>query len=313
VSLMKLKAALSSRPVIYEIVPPRVEPSKFETGVRGVEDVFRDGRIDAINIPELIDRRVEQGGVSYTPVTILPEEYALLVKEYKEPIVNVISPRMTPEEFERRLTRIYEEYKIDNVVLVGKERHEDSLPGLAVPEALALASAQKSGQRTLGGICIFSRNQKSDNSYISKTGPLDEFERVWTKANAGCDFVTSQINFDPEPAKKFLSAYDELCRSTGRGSQTVFLSLTTVPSRGIMQLLDRLDVDIPLRTRARIEGAAQMGRESAKVAADTLLEIVEFVEKEGIEVPIGLHIEQVGVNSSELSLELLDATYASIK
>ncbi len=310
---MKLKAALSTRPVIYEIVPPRADTSRFETSLRGVEEVLSDSRIDAVNIPELIDRREANGSVSYSPVTILPEEYAILIQSYKEPIINMISPRMEREDFMSRVLRVYEEYRIDNIVVVGKERHDDILPGPSVSEALTLMREHKKERATLGGVCIFGRNAKFDKSYQSGSSKLDEHQRVWAKANLGCDFVTSQINFESAFATRFLSSYDKLCKETGKTPLCVFVSLTTVPSRGIMSLMDRLDVDIPPVTRRRIEHGSSMARESVKVATEILLRIVEYVEKKDIKVPIGLHVEQVGVNNSDLSLDLLDKTYPAIK
>ncbi len=123
---MSLKASLKNRPVIYEIVPPRREASKFNTELKGVEEVLQDKRILAINIPELINRREGEGGVVYSPATIPPEEYAMLVAEYKESIVNVIAPRLKKEEFLARARRILREDRIPNLVVVGKERKEES-------------------------------------------------------------------------------------------------------------------------------------------------------------------------------------------
>ena len=310
---LKLKAVLGSRPVIYEIVPPRKDTSRFETDLRGVEEVLHDQRIDAVNIPELINRRETRIGVTYSPVTILAEEYALLIQKYKEPIVNMIAPRMGREEFDQRVQRVTGEYGIDNLVIVGKERHDDGLPGPTVSEALEVVREHRREGTTVGGVCIFERNGKVDSSYQTKSPKLDEPERVWIKASLGCDFVTSQINFEPGPAIRFLSTYDKLCRKTGVKPLTVFISLTTVPSTRIMSLLEGLDVRIAPSTKKNIEQSVDMGRESLKVAAEALRRIVTEVEKNDVEVPIGLHVEQVGVNNSELSMELLEATYGVIK
>ena len=103
---MALKDSLRNRPVIYEIVPPRRDPSRFQSELRGVEEVLNDPRISAVNVPELTKRREEKGQVDYSPVTIPPEEYALMIKEHKEPIVNVVAPRMERDEFLSRARRI---------------------------------------------------------------------------------------------------------------------------------------------------------------------------------------------------------------
>jgi len=295
--------------VIYEIVPPRRDTSRFHTELRGVEDVLQDSRITAINVPELINRREQHGEVHYSPATIPPEEYAMMIREYKEPIVNVITPRLQQEEFLRRARRVLHEYGIPNLVLVGKERHEDVLPGPGVIEALRLLRSERGDNVALGGICIFNRRSSKSEEYNSRSSRLGEPERVLVKAAAGCDFVTSQIGFDPQPALKFLAKYQELCEKTGTKPLTVFISFTTVPTRNILSLIDNLDVTIPPRVRKRLISSSRMGEESVKISAEILGEILDQAKEGPVRVPLGLQIEQVGVHSGNLSMELLDSVY----
>ena len=307
---MSLKKSLTSRPVIYEIVPPRRDVSRFNTELSGVEAVLHDGRIDAINIPELMTRRKAGSQVVYSPTTIPPEEYALMIKDYKEPIVNVIAPRLERGELLSRARRILHDFGIRNLVIVGKERHEDVLPGPGVVDALGLVGAEKTDGTTLGGICIFDRETASPDGYADPH--LTEAKRVWAKAKAGCDFVTSQITFDQEPALRFLSSYGELCRRTGADPLTVFVSLTTIPTASILSLVEGLDVVIPTKVRKRLAGSGSMGAESLRVAAEVFQGVLSESERLGNEIPLGLQIEQVGVNSGDLSLELLDQVYSAL-
>jgi len=310
---LSLKNSLKSRPVIYEIVPPRRDTSRFNTELRGVEAVLEDRRINAINIPELMTRRIQGGRVHYSPTTIPPEEYALMIKDYKEPIVNVIVPRLAKEELLKRTSRILNDYGVHNLVLVGKERHGDVLPGPSVVEALEIIDAESSDSVALGGICIFNRESAATSDYGATGSRLTEAERVWAKSNAGCDFVTSQITFDPAPALKFLSAYRQLCEKTGASPVTVFISVTTVPTASILSLIEGLDVVLPPKVKRRITDSGKMGAESLKVAAEVFERIVSESERRGDGVPLGLQVEQVGVNSGELSLELLDRVYPSFR
>ena len=310
---MSLKASLRSRPVIYEVVPPRKETSRFNTELRGLEEVLHDSRIAAVNIPELTNRREEGGGVSYSPATIPPEEYGLMIKEHKEPIVNVITPRMTRDGFVLRARKVLHDYRIQNMVLVGKERHEDILPGPGVVEALRLLRGERTGHTALGGICIFDRRTSSSEGYGTKGKGLAEAERVAIKGREGCDFVTSQITFDPRHALDFLVAYQESCERLGADPVTVFVSIATVPSRGILSLMERLDVSIPPKTRTRLLGSKDMGAESVKVATETFGRILSGAEDGGVTVPLGLQVEQIGTNNDGLSLRLLDSTYGLLR
>jgi len=295
--------------VIYEIVPPRKDTSRFSTELRGVDDVLHDSRIAAINIPELVNRRKDQGLAHYSPATIPPEEYAMMIKDYKESIVNIIAPRLTKDEFLNRARKILNNYKITNLVLVGKERREDILPGPDVVEALRLLRQERSEHVALGGICIFNRVSPPSAEYPSPGGGLNEPQRVLTKARAGCDFVTSQITFDAKPALDFLRGYHSLCKRSNASPLTVFISLATLPTPSILTLVERLDVPVPKRTKSRLLGNNNMGEESLKIATEVFQEILSGAESEGVDVPLGLQVEQIGVYNDELSLRLLDSLY----
>jgi hypothetical protein len=308
---LSLRGSLRRGPVIYEIVPPRKDTSRFSTELRGVEEVLGDKRIAAINIPELIRRKEEQGRVIYSPATIPPEEYAMMIKDAKESIVNIIAPRLEQSAFLRRARRVLRDYRIPNLVLVGKERGEDHLPGPGVPDALRLLAEEKGDSVAFGGICIFTRG--SSRAERRRGFVLTEPRRVMAKAEAGCDFVTSQITFDAKPATDFLVAYQRLCDESGTDPLTVFISLTTVPSTSIMSLVERLDVAIPPKVRRRILRSGDMGKESLRVAEDVFRQIVNTAEDSGVTIPLGLQVEQVGVNSGDLSLRLLDATHTLLR
>ena len=306
---MSLKSLLRSRPVIYEIVPPRRDNSRFNTELRGVDDVLHDSRIAAINIPELVNRRKDQGRAHYSPATIPPEEYAMMIKDYKESIVNIIAPRLAKDEFLSRARKILNDYKIPNLVLVGKERRDDVLPGPDVVEALHLLRHEKSEHVALGGICIFNRLSPASAEYPNTDGKLAESQRILTKASAGCDFVTSQIAFDARSALDFLRAYHGLCEKSNASPLTVFISLATIPTPSILALVERLDVPVPMKTKARLLGNDDMGEESLKVATEVFQEIMSGAESEGVDVPLGLQVEQIGVYNDKLSLRLLDNLY----
>ncbi len=281
--------------------------------MRGVEDVLHDGRIAAINVPELITRRRVKGRVEYSPATIPPEDYALMIKEYKESVVNIIAPRLTKEEFLARTGRVLNDYNVPNLVFVGREKHDDVLPGPGVVEALRLVKKVADDEVALGGIAIFDRESSATGEYGTDQATLTEPRRVWVKAGAGCDFVTSQITFDPEPALKFLVSYQELCESTGRAPLTVFISLVTVPSPSILALIEGLDVNVPPDVRRSLTGASDMGRKSLEVAVEVFRSILARFEELDVRIPLGLQVEQVGVNSGDLAIELLDRVYSALR
>ena len=110
-----------------------------------------------------------------------------------------------------------------------------------------------------------------------------------------------------------MTRYQRLCRRTNTKPLTVFISLTTVSSQGILSLLGDLDVTIPSKIRRRLLGGSDMGRESVRIASEVFGEVIEGVERDGVDVPLGRQIEQGGVNSARLSLGVLDGTYQLLK
>jgi 5,10-methylenetetrahydrofolate reductase len=309
---LTLKEALRDRPVLYEVVPPRREPSKFETELKGLDGVLADRRVSAINIPELFERLEQGGRVTYAPATIPPEEYAKIIGKHKETVVNVVAPRLTKQELLSRIRRMSESFGVRNTVVVGKERREDALPGPNVTEAIELIRGASSGIETIGGICIFERNSKLDSDY-SPSEKVDEYQRALAKTQKCCDFLTSQITYDSEPASNFITSYQAACEKAEVQPATVFVRLSTIQSEGIMELMDKLDVRIPLVKRKRILQGNNPGRASVEVAAEVFGEVIDCLEKSGAKIPIGLQVEQVGVNSADLTLELLDRAYPVLK
>lgn len=319
---MPFREMLSSRPVLYEVVPPKLgsPDSEIQRRIELLEGVLHDRRIDAINIPELMERREADGLVSYIPTTITPEEYAALIGGSKEKVVNMVAPRLAPEQFTRRVSNLAS-YGIRDLVVVGKARKSDNLPGRGVIEALdqvTLMNDGRSGKKTdilLGGICIFDRNRKTNHGYVTTSEELNEHERVAIKARHGCRFVTSQISFDSKPPLEFLAKYAALCQRTKERPVTVFISLSTIKTPGILSLLtEKLEVRVPDAVKKRLqEDPDRMGRTSIDASTEFFSEMVESIKTGKIGIPIGLHIEQVGVGSADLSLELLDRTYPLLK
>ena len=313
---------MSEKPVIYEIVPPKLgsSESEIERRIELLERVLRDSRINAINIPELKEKRETNGQASYVPTTIPPEEYAELIGGSKEKIVNIVSPHLTQEEFTQRVCNL-KNYGIKNLVVVGKARKSDLLHGPSVLEALDLVSAMNqghAGEKTdilLGGICIFHRNRKTDHEYEAGSIELNEHERTAIKARHGCRFVTSQIIFDAKVPLEFLAKYAAHCEQGREKPVTIFISLSTVKSLGILSLLtDVLEVQMPDQIKKKLQREPdKMGKLSVEISTEIFARIIEWIKSNRIDIPIGLHIEQVGTNSDDVSLELLDRTYAILK
>ncbi len=318
---MTLNETLLERPILYEVVPPKLTATKavIAKKLELLESVLYDTRINAINVPELVERN-ENDHLVYVPNTVLPDEYASIIRDRgKEAVVNIVAPRLTINEFQDRVYKLWSYYKIGNLVLVGKERSTDVLPGPSVTQALDLVSQMNGGrvsyaERTnflVGGISIFHRNKKKNHGYETASEDLDEHERIAIKARHGCRFVTSQIIFDPSHAIDFLTKYNNYCETRKVKPLTVFVSLSTVASPSILSLLtDKLEVYMPDELKKKLhDNQDRMEKLSVDASEQIFSDVAETKKSKGIKIPIGLHIEQVGVNSTDLSMELLDRVY----
>ncbi|HMF33150.1 MAG TPA: hypothetical protein VKK79_17120 [Candidatus Lokiarchaeia archaeon] len=313
---------LRDRPIIYEVVPPRLDisPESCNSTLKMLQTVLDEPRIDAFNVPEIIERKEFEGTVTYNQLRVNAEDYASLIQSKdKEAIVNVIAPRMQRENFSERVSNILDN-GIHNVVIVGKEKSVDVLPGPNVIEALDIISGLNKTHDVKivpGGITMFQRNQKESHGYPIK-GTLDEYQRVALKADHGCKFVTSQIIFDSAEAIDFLARYGDYVLASRENPVTVFISLSTIASEKVMDLMDFLGVYLPTGFRKELKSNFErMGIISVEHSIQVLGEVMDGIKDNGASsrIPIGLHVEQVGssTKSMDLSLSLLDRTYKMIK
>ncbi len=315
---MSLADILRKKPVIYEVVPPRISQQNRaeESKLKGLEGVLADKRISAVNIPELIAREENEGNINYRSLNVAPEEYAKSLSHTgKEIIVNIISPRMQKDDFMHRVDTAFAGYGIKNLIVVGKERGTDKMPGYNVLEAMSsISSAYNGNGPLLGGICIFDRATSANRDYTTSKGRMREYERIAQKARNGCRFVTSQIVYDAGPVKNFLSEYNDYCEKTGDEPITVFISMAPISSENMLCLMrDRLDVHIPVKTQKRLLASEDIGAESIDTSKMILRDIMDYHKQEGIRVPLGLQIEQIGINNAYLAKQLLDSTYGIFK
>ncbi|HLC59709.1 MAG TPA: hypothetical protein VJH34_04255 [archaeon] len=318
---MSLEKKLYNHPILYEVVPPKLDLSlsDFRNKLNLLKSVLDECKIDAFNVPEIIDRREIGGRVLYEQSRLAPEEYASLIAlQDREVIVNIVAPRLPKDIFIRRVENIVNS-GIYNIVVVGKEKNIDNFPGPNVVEALdIISSMNKSSEKIVpGGITMFQRNYKENHGY-AVNGSLNEYQRIAIKAKHGCRFVTSQIIFDSKDASDFFSKYKDYHIATSEDPITVFISLSTIASEKVLDLMGYLGVYISDDFRKELKANySKMGELSVEHSVKVLGEIIDSMREKGSHkyIPIGLQIEQVGSNgkSTDLSLELLDRTYGIIK
>ncbi|MGH2638442.1 MAG: hypothetical protein ACRDF4_04070, partial [Rhabdochlamydiaceae bacterium] len=136
---------------------------------------------------------------------------------------------------------------------------------------------------------------------------LHEEKRVLQKALAGVTFFTTQIIYETESTKQFLQKYWELCRKEQVDPKMIFLSFAPLTTAADLNLLKWLGVEIPQETQDLLTtGWLGLGWRSLQICQDILEDILDFVEKKHIGVPIGLNVEHINRHNYEASFSLLE-------
>lgn len=281
-----LAEALRATPLFFEPVPPssRARPARATAEIDAVVELIRSvTRIDAIDVPELVDENHE-GRPLYR--TADPREYGRVLAQRtgREVVVNkVVAHLENPEAIERWASETVR-MGIRHVVLVGGTSRYIPYPGPAVTEANRICRpiVERAGG-FVGNITVPQRP--------------GEPHRMLSKTRAGAAFFTTQIIFDADQTLQMVRQYDLLCRQASLAPVPVLLSFAPVVDEQDAEFIRWLGADVPEAAERAIldgddEGAAQR-------SVDQALGVWESVaagsREAGLEVPLGVNVEQISV------------------
>jgi 5,10-methylenetetrahydrofolate reductase len=281
--------------ILYELLP--LPKSLSEEDLHRSFSLFsatiNHYRVDAVNIPEV--REETRSGTRDTTIEKLePRIVCSYLQKYTdcELIINRPIVYLPWEEQKQWIEETRQQYGIHNFVLVGGESSKMKYPGLSVIDAAKKITVAYP-QIILGGIVIPTRHA--------------EEERVLQKSIAGVTFFTTQIIYEPESPKQFLQKYWELCQKEQVAPKMIFLSFAPLTTNADLNLLKWLGVGIPQETQDLLTtGWLGLGWRSLQICQDILEDILDFVEKEHIGVPIGLNVEHINRHNYESSFSLLE-------
>jgi 5,10-methylenetetrahydrofolate reductase len=286
--------------ILYELLPPpkNLSSEDIETSLSFFAEMIKDFAIDCINIPEVREEtRIGNRG-SAEMIKLEPRIVCSYLQQHG--IDNLIVNRpIVYEPWEKQQTWIeetYYTYNISNFIFVGGESSNISYLGIPVTEATTRVCTLFTSQFSdilIGGITIPSRR--------------DEALRVHRKATSGMEFFTTQILYDTLAIKQFFQEYWKLCLQKNVEPKTIFLSFAPVATKGDIKLLQWLGVEIPNNTLSLLTtGWLGMTWRSLGICEQILEDILSFLEKNAIDIPIGLNIEHVSRHNFESSFSLLE-------
>ena len=293
-----LADALRDTPLFFEPVPPssRAKPARASAEIEAVIALVRaNARIDALDIPELVDENHE-GRPLYR--TADPREYGRVLAERtgREVVVNkVVAHLESPEAIERWASETVR-MGLRHVVLVGGTSRYIPYPGPGVTEADRVCRPILEGAGGLvGNITIPQRD--------------GEPHRMLSKTRAGASFFTTQIVFDADSTFAMLREYDLLCRHASLAPVPVLLSFAPLVDEPDAEFIRWLGADVPEGVeRAILEGDdGGAVRRSVEQALEVWSSVAERARSGGVEVPLGVNVEQISARHLEDARTFLDA------
>ncbi|MEM0129067.1 MAG: mycobacterial-type methylenetetrahydrofolate reductase [Thermoplasmata archaeon] len=278
----------SAAPLLFEPVPPssRLSAERAQRQAAAiVEVVAANPRIDAVNLPELVDEN-HDGRPYYRSGDVRAHALRLQRASVRPVIVNKVVAHLPDAAALVAWCRETIAQGIARAVLVGGSSRYIPYPGPPVIEAdRAAAPIFDDAGGAVGNIAIPQR-----------TG---EAHRMLAKTRAGARFFTTQIVFDATPVVSLLTEYGALCREHGIPPAPVLLSLAPIADEGDVEFVRWLGADIPEAVEAEILNGGEAEPEAAADRsirlAVRLYETVRDRTGRGAhpDVPLGLNVEQV--------------------
>jgi len=278
--------ALTDRPLVLEPVPPSARSSPNRSAAH-VEDLLRllaeEPRIDAVDVPELVDEN-HDGRPYYRSGDIRRFAREVHERSGREVLLNKVVAHLPNVGALERWAEETTAQGLRHVVLVGGTSRYIPYPGPSVTEAnRVLRPVVEAAGGSVGNIAIPQR-----------TG---EAHRMLLKTRSGARFFTTQIVFDSESVLRMLGEYDRLCRQASRPPAPVLLSFAPIADEGDAEFVRWLGADIPeVAERSILNGdESEAGKRSTTRAIEVWRTVTTESRARGIEVPLGVNVEQISV------------------
>lgn len=281
--------ALHASPLFFEPVPPsaRISPDRAEHQTAAVVEVIRAlPRVDAINVPELVDENHE-GKPYYRTGDVRQYAQHLAKRTGREVLVNKVVAHLADGPSLGRWCEESVQMGIHHLVFIGGSSRYIPYPGPPVVEANRLGRpivARVGGH--IGNVAIPQR-----------TG---EAHRMLSKTRAGASFFTTQILFDSEGIIKVLREYARLCHTAGVPPAPVLLSLAPVVDEGDVEFVRWLGADLPESAERQILGEGSnepdvAAERSVARALEVVSEVTDAFRQSEHPIGFGANVEQISI------------------
>jgi hypothetical protein len=295
---------------LYEVIPPDRSAPREEVADQAafVANLLADHGLDAINVPEIRNEERSGNRVAGFMEKYDPRQFGMTIRDLFDGDVDLVVNHATVYEDDDEQGEWFEatfgKFGVDNVVLVGGESSDVDYPGPGVTGAADIAQRIAEARGTdpcLGGITIPTRRREG----------FDEPDRMLAKQAHGIEFFTSQVLYESQATRQLLRDYDTACREADVEPAPVFLSFAPITGRKDARFLEWLGVDVPEAAREWILAThASPLERSVRVAEHVLGEVLDDVDRRGLDVPVGINVEHImryNFDASEILLDRLSS------
>ena len=281
--------ALASHPLFFEPVPPsaRISPDRAEHQTNAVVEVVRSlPRIDAVNVPELIDENHE-GKPYYRTGDVRHYAREIARRTGRTVVVNKVVAHLADANALARWCEESVSMGLAQVVFIGGSSRFIPYPGPPVIES-----------NRLGGPVVARAGGHVGNVAIPQR--MGEAHRMVAKTRAGASFVTTQILCDSEGIIKVLREYAKLCHGEGIAPVPVLLSFGPVIDEGDVEFVRWLGADLPETAERQIlgDGSADgtvAAERSISRSLEVLAEVAEALRRVDPVIRYGANVEQISI------------------
>ncbi len=293
-----LNEALHRRPLLFEPVPPmaRTSPARSAEQIEAVARLVAEvPRIDAINLPELVDEN-HDGRPYYR--TVDPRIYgrALGERTGRPILVNKVVAHLDGPDALKAWVEETVAYGIRHAVLVGGSSRYIPYPGPTVAEANRVCAPAFA--RHGGGIGNIAIPQRQGEPY-----------RMLSKTRGGASFFTTQLVFGAGPIVEMVAEYGRLCLQAMLRPSAVLVSLAPIADEMDAEFVRWLGADIPLAAEREIVAGeeAGAGERSVRHALAVWDDLRAGLESAECEVPLGVNVEQISVRHLATARRMVEA------
>lgn len=161
---------------------------------------------------------------------------------------------------------------------------------LSLKDALRHFSGQDN--LVLGGVTIPERHMTRK----------DEHLKVIRKSLDGCKFFISQVTYNAQAAKDFLSDYYYYCEENRIDMAPILFTLTPCGSVKTLEFMKWLGISIPRWLENDLQHSKDILERSLRLSKDVFLEILAFSKEKSI--PVGCNIESLSTRKVEIEASI---------